>query len=229
MFEESTNETETGVEDNSTETDDGAVDTDQDNDSKENDNDNSQESDNDVKDNTDDDQVGDYILVLLLVWKSNMSRIIISNVSCVKMFFRRNFLFFFNFFLDYFNRILMKMKLKLMKIQKNKMTKLIPVSKMVITNQKRMLPPMMVPQQKLAKTVAKLKRIALRLKRIALRLKRTAEKLRRIVVKSLRTKRKIVVRLEAMSRVQLVSFSFENFRQLIETAKISIELAAGAI
>lgn len=41
-IEESTNETETDVEDNSTESDDGAVDTDQDNDSKENDTEDSQ-------------------------------------------------------------------------------------------------------------------------------------------------------------------------------------------
>lgn len=54
-IEESTNETETDVEDNSTESDDGAVDTDQDNDSNENDTEDSQESDNDAKDT--DDQV----------------------------------------------------------------------------------------------------------------------------------------------------------------------------
>lgn len=54
-IEESTNETENDVEDNSTETDDGTVDTDQDNDSKEDDTEDSQESDNDSKDT--DDQV----------------------------------------------------------------------------------------------------------------------------------------------------------------------------
>lgn len=73
-IEESTNEAETDVEDNSTETDDGAVDTDQDNDSKENDTEDSQESDNDAKD-TDDQVIMSAFLWIFLKCKNTKTSV----------------------------------------------------------------------------------------------------------------------------------------------------------